>query len=155
MQLPPSLASPCSQKLAPLLMHHSHQRTTHDARTIIYLLCALQLLCEKDVDTMASKTNVLLVQSLNFVLLNLLLSTSLVVVHCFQPIVPFTAHRHPSKTLLLSSITDTTDEQPSASIISGPPAITARDLTCSFDGGNTYQLQSASYILPRGGRGES
>jgi len=101
---------------------------------------------------MASKTNVLLVQSLNFLLLNLLLSTSLVVVHCFQPIVPFTAHRRPSKTLLLSSVTDTTDEQPSASIISGPPAITARDLTCSFDGGNTYQLQSASYILPRGGR---
>jgi len=32
------------------------------------------------------------------------------------------------------------------------PAITARDLTCSFDGGDTYQLQSATYNLPRGGR---
>ena len=32
------------------------------------------------------------------------------------------------------------------------PAITARDLTCSFDGGDTYQLQSATYNLPRGSR---
>ena len=36
--------------------------------------------------------------------------------------------------------------------ISGPPAITARDLTCTFDGGDTYQLNAASYVLPRGAR---
>ena len=35
---------------------------------------------------------------------------------------------------------------------SGPPAITARDLTCTFDGGTTYQLQAANYNLPRGRR---
>lgn len=35
---------------------------------------------------------------------------------------------------------------------SGPPAITARDLTCTFDGGNTYQLLAANYNLPRGRR---
>lgn len=34
----------------------------------------------------------------------------------------------------------------------GPPAITIRDLTCSFDGGDNYQLNSASYVLPRGAR---
>ena len=38
------------------------------------------------------------------------------------------------------------------SIISYSPAITARELTCTFDGGDTYQLQSATYNLPRGGR---
>ena len=102
---------------------------------------------------MASKTHVLLVKSLNSLLLSLLFSNAFVVVHCFQSIVPFAAHHHPlSKTLLHSSVADTTDEQPSAAIVSGPPAITARELTCSFDGGDTYQLQSASYILPRGGR---
>jgi ATPase subunit of ABC transporter with duplicated ATPase domains len=37
-------------------------------------------------------------------------------------------------------------------IIAGPPAITVRDLTCSFDGGDNYQLNSASYVLPRGAR---
>eukprot|EP01082_Thalassiosira_pseudonana_P001780 g671.t1 g671 contig10:503412-506258(-) len=36
--------------------------------------------------------------------------------------------------------------------LSGPPAISARDLTCTFDGGETYQLDSASYVLPRGAR---
>ena len=36
--------------------------------------------------------------------------------------------------------------------IAGPPAITVRDLTCSFDGGDNYQLNSASYVLPRGAR---
>lgn len=35
---------------------------------------------------------------------------------------------------------------------SGPPAITARDLTCTLDGGNTYQLHAANYNLPRGRR---
>ena len=37
-------------------------------------------------------------------------------------------------------------------ILSGPPAITVRDLTCTFDGGDNYQLNSASYVLPRGAR---
>ncbi|KAL9186085.1 hypothetical protein ACHAXT_005323, partial [Thalassiosira profunda] len=32
------------------------------------------------------------------------------------------------------------------------PAITARDLTCTFDGGDTYQLDAATYNLPRGSR---
>lgn len=72
---------------------------------------------------------------------------------CFQPIAPFAVYHHPlSNTLLHSTVDTATDESPSASILSGPPAITARDLTCSFDGGDTYQLQSASYILPRGAR---
>lgn len=70
---------------------------------------------------------------------------------CFQPVAPFPAHHH--QVILQSSVADTsTEEGPSATILSGPPAISARDLTCSFDGGETYQLQSASYILPRGAR---
>lgn len=102
---------------------------------------------------MASKTNARS-GSLNFLLVISLLSNAFVVVHSFQPVIPFTARHHPlPRTLLHSSVADTTDEQPSASIVSGPPAITARELTCSFDGGDTYQLNSASYILPRGGRG--
>ena len=36
--------------------------------------------------------------------------------------------------------------------IAGGPAITVRDLICTFDGGDTYQLDSASYILQRGAR---
>eukprot|EP00579_Thalassiosira_antarctica_P002481 CAMPEP_0201872018 /NCGR_PEP_ID=MMETSP0902-20130614/4815_1 /ASSEMBLY_ACC=CAM_ASM_000551 /TAXON_ID=420261 /ORGANISM="Thalassiosira antarctica, Strain CCMP982" /LENGTH=756 /DNA_ID=CAMNT_0048398177 /DNA_START=44 /DNA_END=2314 /DNA_ORIENTATION=- len=50
---------------------------------------------------------------------------------------------------LKSSVADVTEEVVS---LSGPPAITARDLTCTFDGGDNYQLQSANYVLPRGGR---
>eukprot|EP00578_Thalassiosira_sp_NH16_P009879 CAMPEP_0181116778 /NCGR_PEP_ID=MMETSP1071-20121207/22137_1 /TAXON_ID=35127 /ORGANISM="Thalassiosira sp., Strain NH16" /LENGTH=665 /DNA_ID=CAMNT_0023201055 /DNA_START=165 /DNA_END=2161 /DNA_ORIENTATION=- len=30
--------------------------------------------------------------------------------------------------------------------------MTARELTCSFDGGDTYQLDEANYVLPRGSR---
>lgn len=51
--------------------------------------------------------------------------------------------------VLKSTVEDVTEEAVS---LSGPPAITARDLTCTFDGGDNYQLQSANYILPRGGR---
>ena len=33
-----------------------------------------------------------------------------------------------------------------------PPAIQLDGLTCSHDGGSTYQLKDVSYVLPRGGR---
>jgi ABC-type transport system involved in cytochrome bd biosynthesis fused ATPase/permease subunit len=33
-----------------------------------------------------------------------------------------------------------------------PPAIKVDGLTCSHDGGSTYQLNDVSYVLPRGGR---
>lgn len=104
-------------------------------------------------------------QSLELLFLScVLLSINIVDVLCFQPPSVTSSFRatHFSKkllttrttrtsSLLQSSVADTTEE-PSAAIISGPPAISARDLTCSFDGGETYQLQSASYILPRGAR---
>ncbi|KAL3810220.1 hypothetical protein ACHAXA_006360 [Cyclostephanos tholiformis] len=55
--------------------------------------------------------------------------------------------------ILTSSLADVNEEATIVSTIpSGPPAISARDITCTFDGGNTYQLQSATYNLPRGGR---
>lgn len=50
-----------------------------------------------------------------------------------------------------SSSTDI-DEEALVTTVSGPPAMTARDLTCSFDGGGTYQLNEATYVLPRGSR---
>ena len=103
--------------------------------------------------------------SLKFLFLSCLFVfiNNVVDVLCFQPPSVTSSFKaaHFSKTLLTtrtarssllqSSVADTTEE-PSAAIISGPPAISARDLTCSFDGGGTYQLQSASYILPRGAR---
>ena len=49
----------------------------------------------------------------------------------------------------LRSTSSTVNEEVS---IAGGPAITVRDLTCTFDGGDTYQLNSASYILQRGAR---
>ncbi|KAL7472265.1 hypothetical protein ACHAXS_012591 [Conticribra weissflogii] len=52
--------------------------------------------------------------------------------------------------LLHSTPTASADETSIAS--GGPPAISVRDLTCSFDGGDTYQLNEASFVLPRGGR---
>ncbi len=33
-----------------------------------------------------------------------------------------------------------------------PPAISVDDVTCSHDGGATYQLDGVSYVLPRGGK---
>jgi ATP-binding cassette subfamily F protein uup len=33
-----------------------------------------------------------------------------------------------------------------------PPAITIDDVTCSHDGGTTYQLQNVNYVLPRGAK---
>ena len=33
-----------------------------------------------------------------------------------------------------------------------PPAISVEGLTCTHDGGGTYQLQDVSYVLPRGGK---
>mmetsp|Transcript_6173 Transcript_6173/g.6917 ORF Transcript_6173/g.6917 Transcript_6173/m.6917 type:complete len:736 (+) Transcript_6173:207-2414(+) len=33
-----------------------------------------------------------------------------------------------------------------------PPAISVEELTCSHDGGGTYQLSDVSYVLPRGGK---
>lgn len=52
-------------------------------------------------------------------------------------------------TILASTVSDDVED---VTVIAGPPAITVRDLTCSFDGGDNYQLNSASYVLPRGGR---
>lgn len=50
-------------------------------------------------------------------------------------------------TPLASTVSDDVEEV----TLAGPPAITVRDLVCSFDG-DTYQLDSASYVLPRGAR---
>mmetsp|Transcript_3611 Transcript_3611/g.7967 ORF Transcript_3611/g.7967 Transcript_3611/m.7967 type:complete len:736 (+) Transcript_3611:101-2308(+) len=52
----------------------------------------------------------------------------------------------------LGSSTANVNEEAAPASLSGPPAITVRDVTCSFDGGDTYQLQEAGYILPRGAR---
>jgi len=35
---------------------------------------------------------------------------------------------------------------------SGPPVIQLESLTCSHNGGETYQLRDVSYVLPRGAR---
>ena len=51
-----------------------------------------------------------------------------------------------------SSRSSMNEQQQELLSTSGPPAITARDLTCTFDGGNTFQLQAANYNLPRGRR---
>jgi len=50
------------------------------------------------------------------------------------------------------SRSSTNEQQQELLSTSGPPAITARDLTCTFDGGNTFQLRAANYNLPRGRR---
>ena len=48
---------------------------------------------------------------------------------------------------LYSSVTS-----PSQSTSAQPPALILNDLTCSHDGGMTYQLSEVSYILPRFGK---
>jgi ATP-binding cassette subfamily F protein uup len=50
------------------------------------------------------------------------------------------------------SRSSTNEQQQELLSTSGPPAMTARDLTCTFDGGNTFQLRAANYNLPRGRR---
>ena len=57
-------------------------------------------------------------------------------------------HRSAYSSTLSSTVSEVAEEV----TLAGPPAITARDLTCSFDGGDSYQLNSASYVLPRGAR---
>eukprot|EP00804_Cyclotella_cryptica_P004918 CCRYP_004972-RB/>CCRYP_004972-RB protein AED:0.09 eAED:0.09 QI:150/1/1/1/0.87/0.77/9/651/747 len=70
-----------------------------------------------------------------------------------QPSYTRTNIRRPKSYVIPLSSTVSDDSVASEEIsISGPPAITARDLTCTFDGGDTYQLNSASYVLPRGAR---
>ena len=69
----------------------------------------------------------------------------------FQRIFPVSRRRHPIPALYSTPSTANSAEA-TISTIAGPPAISARDLTCSFDGGDTYQLDTASYVLPRGAR---
>eukprot|EP00571_Detonula_confervacea_P016763 CAMPEP_0172297508 /NCGR_PEP_ID=MMETSP1058-20130122/497_1 /TAXON_ID=83371 /ORGANISM="Detonula confervacea, Strain CCMP 353" /LENGTH=747 /DNA_ID=CAMNT_0013006667 /DNA_START=21 /DNA_END=2264 /DNA_ORIENTATION=+ len=82
-----------------------------------------------------------------------LLSSILRNVSCFQirnnGLVVVSPTTRVTLSKLKSTVADVIEEAPT---ISGPPAITARDLTCTFDGGDNYQLNSANYILPRGGR---
>ena len=66
----------------------------------------------------------------------------------FSPSVPlgaqkrsFIASKQRQKTSLFSSIAPPL-----------PPAIQVDGLTCSHDGGTTYQLNDVSYVLPRGGK---
>ena len=65
------------------------------------------------------------------------------------PVVPSassTSTRLPSST----AEDETATSDPAS--LGGPPAISVRDVTCSFDGGGTYQLDSATFNLLRGGR---
>ncbi|KAL3797321.1 hypothetical protein ACHAWO_005480 [Cyclotella atomus] len=61
-------------------------------------------------------------------------------------------HRPPPRHLTSILLSSTINKEETVILATGPPAITVRSLTCSFDGGSTYQLNSASYVLPRGAR---
>ncbi|KAL7504837.1 hypothetical protein ACHAXN_002377 [Cyclotella atomus] len=61
-------------------------------------------------------------------------------------------HRPPPRRLTSILLSSTINKEETVILATGPPAITVRSLTCSFDGGSTYQLNSASYVLPRGAR---
>jgi len=52
-------------------------------------------------------------------------------------------------TSLQSSKGSTSVSYPTQQSTAQPPALVLNDLTCSHDGGMTYQLDKVSYILPR------
>ena len=62
---------------------------------------------------------------------------------CMQP-------RH--ETRFFSSTASTSASTSPLSPVTGPPAIILDNLTCSHDGGNTYQLDGVAYNLPRGSK---
>ena len=82
--------------------------------------------------------------------LNALAAIALIAHECNSFSVTYHHHHHhhqiannKSSTRLFSS---TVTSQPL------PPAITVDSVTCSHDGGTTYQLRDVNYVLPRGGK---
>jgi len=73
-------------------------------------------------------------------------------VACFRTGGMFRPQRPAAVVRLRQSSADVRGDETTTTTTSGPPAMTARELTCSFDGGDTYQLDEANYVLPRGSR---
>jgi len=74
-------------------------------------------------------------------LLNILAATGWLFLNCESLLIANKQQRHQSTKL---SSTPTSQ--------SLPPAISVEGVTCSHDGGTTYQLNDVSYVLPRGGK---
>jgi ATPase subunit of ABC transporter with duplicated ATPase domains len=60
-------------------------------------------------------------------------------------------HTHTKSGTCLRSSASTTEEQSSltSESMAGPAVLQLQGLTCSHDGGNTYQLQDVNYVLPQ------
>ena len=74
---------------------------------------------------------------------------SLVTTHAFTSVHNTFAR---SRTQLWSSTAASSSSSSASPSKLFPPAISIDGLTCSHDGGGTYQLQDINYVLPRGGK---